>query len=233
MPTIQVNGIGIYYETRGEGEPLTLLMGLGTDISEWEGIIGWLARKYKVIAMDNRGAGRSDKPDEPYSIEMMANDTAGLLRALAVERTNLLGISMGGRIALSLTLAHPELVGKLVLASTSASGRSLRGRWWFRVMGLLSSSPLFRSKYPQPRYAFLRQREASVSFDVSNRLREIRAPTLILHGKRDRTMPYPFAEATQAGIASSTLVPFEGSHLFMLFRERQRFLDIVAEFLDR
>ena len=221
----------MYYEIRGEGEPLTLLLGLGTDISEWESSISWLAQRYKVIAFDNRGAGRRDKPNDPYSIEMMANNAAGRLRALDIGRTNLLGFSMGGRLALALALLHPELVEKLILVSTSASGRSLRGRPWFRVLGLRSNSPLFRSKYPQPRYAFLRQRVASVSRDAGNRLRQIHAPTPILHGTRDRTLPYPFAEETHAGMANATPIPFEGGHIFMLFRERQHFLDAVAEFM--
>jgi 3-oxoadipate enol-lactonase len=79
MPYIKVNDIQMYYEIHGDGEPLVLIVGLGTDISEWHGIIHWLAQKYKVLAFDNRGAGRTDKPDTQYSIEMMAHDTAGRL----------------------------------------------------------------------------------------------------------------------------------------------------------
>ena len=79
MPYIKVNDIQMYYEIHGDGDPLVLIVGLGTDISEWDGIIRWLAQKYKVLAFDNRGAGRTDKPDTQYSIEMMANDTAGRL----------------------------------------------------------------------------------------------------------------------------------------------------------
>ena len=69
----------IYCEMHGDGEPLVVILGLGTDVSEWDGIIRWLTEKYKVLALDNRGAGRTDKPDIPYSIEMMADDTAGLM----------------------------------------------------------------------------------------------------------------------------------------------------------
>jgi hypothetical protein len=79
MPYVKVNDISLYYELQdegdggAEGEPLVLIMGLGTDISEWDGVIRWLAKKYRLLAFDNRGAGRSDKPDIPYSIEMMAD----------------------------------------------------------------------------------------------------------------------------------------------------------------
>ena len=86
MPYIKVNDIQMYYEIHGDGEPLVLIVGLGTDISEWDGIIHWLAQKYQVLAFDNRGAGRTDKPDTHYSIEMMANDTAGLMQTLGIPR---------------------------------------------------------------------------------------------------------------------------------------------------
>jgi 3-oxoadipate enol-lactonase len=65
MPYVRVNDIQMYYELQGDGEPLTLIVGLGTDISEWDVIIRWLANKYQVLAFDNRGAGRTDKPDIP------------------------------------------------------------------------------------------------------------------------------------------------------------------------
>ena len=82
MPYVKVNDIQMYYEMHGDGESLVVILGLGTDVSEWDGIIRWLANKYQVLAFDNRGAGRTDKPDIPYSIEMMAEDTAGLMQAL-------------------------------------------------------------------------------------------------------------------------------------------------------
>jgi pimeloyl-ACP methyl ester carboxylesterase len=230
MPAVQVNDIQMYYEVHGEGEPLALIMGLGTDISEWETIIRPLAQHCQVIALDNRGAGRTDKPDRPYMIELMADDTAGLLKALDVERAALLGISMGGRIALALALAHPELVSRLVLVSTSAK-KAARRPWWFGPLSLLSSGPLFRSRYPQPRYAFRRQLQATSTFDCTARLHDIHCPTLILHGTGDKITPYVRAEEMHAGIAGSELLPFGGSHLFLLFRERQRFLDAVTAFL--
>ena len=72
MPYLKVNDIQMYYEIPADGEPLVLIVGLGTDISEWDGIIRWLAEKYQVLAFDNRGVGRTDKPDIAYSIETMA-----------------------------------------------------------------------------------------------------------------------------------------------------------------
>lgn len=229
MPMVLVNGIQMYYELRGEGEPLVLILGLANDISEVEVIIHWLAQRYRVLAFDNRGAGRTDKPDIPYSIEMMADDTAGLMDALGIDRANVLGISMGGRIALALTLSHPERVGKLVLVSTSA--RVLPRTVRFRVLGLLSSAPILRGKYPQPRYAFIQQREASSTFNCTGRLREIQVPTVIMHGRNDKTVPYMLAEELHNGIRDSRMVWFGGGHIFFLMRERQRFLGAVADFL--
>ncbi len=218
----------MYYEIHGDGEPLVLIVGLGTDISEWEGIIHWLAQKYKVLAFDNRGAGRTDKPDTQYSIEMMANDTVGLMQTLGIQQAHILGISMGGRIALALALQHPKSVKKLVLVSTSA--RSIKN-WRRHFFGMLSSVPIFRSKYPQPHYAFMRQRQASFVYNCTDQLHELHIPTVIMHGKKDKIVPYKLAEEMHTGIKGSKMLAFAGGHIFFFMKERQRFLDAIAEFV--
>jgi len=218
----------MYYELHGDGEPLVLIVGLGTDIAEWEGIIGWLAKTHQVLAFDNRGAGRTDKPDTPYSIEMMAHDTAGLMQMLGMEQAHLLGISMGGRIALALALQRPESVKKLVLVSTSA--RSIKN-WRRYFFGLLTNMPIFRSKYPQPHYAFTRQRQASFVYNCTGKLPELHIPTVILHGKKDKTVPYQLAEEMHTGIQGSKMLTFAGGHIFFFMKERQQFLDAIAEFV--
>ncbi len=118
MPTVRANGIMIYYEMHGAGEPLLLIGGLGADITLLRLLIASLSPRHQVIAFDNRGAGRSDKPDLPYTIAMLASDTADLLEALGVRGADVAGISMGGKIALELALSYPHLVGRLVLIST-------------------------------------------------------------------------------------------------------------------
>src|SRR5208337_2487529 len=123
MPTVKVNDINMYYEVSGEGEPLVLIAGLGTDLTVYERVIGCLSKKFRVLAFDNRGVGRTDKPDIPYSIEMMADDTAALMNAAGFRKAHVLGISMGGRVAMGLALQHPEMVRSLVLASTFARKR--------------------------------------------------------------------------------------------------------------
>ncbi|HEX6484708.1 MAG TPA: alpha/beta hydrolase [Ktedonobacteraceae bacterium] len=228
MPYVKVNDIDIYYEIHGDGESLVLIVGLGTDISEWDGIIRWLAKKYKVLAFDNRGAGRTDKPDTPYSIEMMADETARLMQTLDIEQAHILGVSMGGRIALALSLQHATSVKKLILVSTSA--RSIKN-WRSYFFGILSGAPIFRSKYPQPHYAFMRQRQASFVYNCADKLHELHIPTVIMHGKKDKIVPYTLAEEMHAGIKGSKMLTFAGGHLFLFLRERQQFLDAITEFL--
>src|SRR5579872_5777224 len=104
MPTVSVDGLRMYYELSGAGAPLVLIGGLGLDISECGQLIDALSTHYRVLAFDNRGAGRTDKPDEPYSVAQMAGDTAGLMQALGIERAHVAGMSLGGRIALDLAL---------------------------------------------------------------------------------------------------------------------------------
>lgn len=128
MPFIEVNKdriynkIKIYYEVHGDGNPLLLIEGLGYATWMWYRQLEDFARQYRVIIFDNRGVGKSDKPDIPYSIEMMAGDAAGLLQALGIEKAHVLGVSMGGLIAQALTLNHPHLAHSLVLTCTTHGG---------------------------------------------------------------------------------------------------------------
>lgn len=233
MPIVRVRDLAMYHELHGEGDPLLLICGLGNDGTMFAPLIGPLAAHHRVIAFDNRGAGRTDQPDSPYSIEMMADDAAGLMTALGIEQAHVVGISMGGKIALALALRHPERVHSLVLVCTSAERReSLRLPWPWRLLGALQWLPPLRGRYPQPRYAHRHQRRASAAFDALARLGEIHVPTLILHGRKDRVAPFAQAERIQAGIAGSRLLAFRGGHLFFLLRERQPVLEAIQAFLS-
>jgi pimeloyl-ACP methyl ester carboxylesterase len=235
MPTADVNGIRIHYEVHGEGRPLLLILGLSSDLSEMgKPLIQMLGARSQVIGFDNRGAGRSDKPDAPYSIELMASDALGVMDAAGVTRAGVLGISLGGRIALELALGHPERVERLILVSTSARVvPGWRRRWRRHYYPFLSGLPVLRGKYPQPRYAFVRQMEASTGYDARPRLHQLGMPTLLLHGRNDRTAPLALAEELQRGIPGSRLQTFKGGHLFFLIRERRRFADVVAEYIGQ
>lgn len=118
MPKVKSNGIQINYEETGSGDPLILVMGLGADHSKWEDHVKAYSRHFTCILIDNRGAGQSDKPSGPYTTEMMAGDTAGVMNALGIPRARVAGISMGSGIAQHLALAYPEKVQSMVLVSS-------------------------------------------------------------------------------------------------------------------
>jgi pimeloyl-ACP methyl ester carboxylesterase len=229
VPTADVNGITMYHEVHGDGPPLVLILGLATDVSELGGLIGGLAEHYRVLAFDNRGVGRTDKPDSPYSVEMMAEDTIGLMRATGFERAHVVGISLGGRIAMELTLRCPDMVARLALVSTAA--RVVRTTRRRLAMGVLARWAPNRGAHPQPRYAFEHQLTASGGWDGTDRLGDIRVPTVILHGRHDRIAPYQRAEELHAGIPGSTLITFRSGHSFLMMGEQRRFLDELTGFL--
>src|SRR5205809_7891619 len=120
MPKVTVNGIRMFYEETGGGEPLILIMGFGGDHLAWAFQVRALAEHYRVVTFDNRGAGQSDAPEPPYTIRTMADDTAGLIAALGIERAHVVGVSMGGMIAQELALAYPGRVRSLHLGCTTA-----------------------------------------------------------------------------------------------------------------
>jgi pimeloyl-ACP methyl ester carboxylesterase len=122
MPSFNVNNCDIYYEVHGQGDPLVIIMGLRRNLEWWYRQIPALSKNFRVIAFDNRGAGRSDKPVMEYSIRLFADDTAGLMEALDVPSAHILGISMGGYIAQELALNHPARIKTLVLGCTGCGG---------------------------------------------------------------------------------------------------------------
>ena len=122
MPKIQTKTIMIEYDIYGVGEPLLLIAGLGYDRWMWHKMIPSLATRFQVIAFDNRGVGGSDKPYGPYTAYLLADDTAALLAALRIEKTAVIGHSMGGFVAQALALNYPHLISKLILSATNFGG---------------------------------------------------------------------------------------------------------------
>lgn len=118
----QVNDIEIVYQITGQGHPLLLIAGVGYGKWFWHRVVPGLAEYFQVITFDNRGAGQTDKPDGPYTVPMMAADTAGLLDALGIRGAYVMGHSLGGFIAQELAVSRPNLVGKLILAATTYGG---------------------------------------------------------------------------------------------------------------
>lgn len=124
MPFIQINDISMYYEIHGEdGSPLMLIQGFGASKIDWfPPYVEKMAAKHRVVIFDNRGVGQTDKPTNPYAMPQFAADTVGLLDALAIEKTHVFGVSMGGMIAQHVALEYPERVLGLVLGCTAAGG---------------------------------------------------------------------------------------------------------------
>jgi 3-oxoadipate enol-lactonase len=122
MPHLKSNGVTLYYEEHGSGEPLVLIMGFTVSSIGWYWNIPAFAQEFRTIAFDNRGVGQSDKPDEPYSMAMFADDTAGLLDGLGIDQAHIFGISMGGMIAQEFTLRYPQRVKTLILGCTNCGG---------------------------------------------------------------------------------------------------------------
>jgi 3-oxoadipate enol-lactonase len=231
MPLTLVNDIELYYESHGSGDPLLLIGGLGLSVSEMQPLIEALAAGHRVIAADNRGAGRSAKPAGPYTIEQMAGDLAALAAHLSLSRAHVLGISMGGRIAMTLALERPGLVDRLVLVSTGP--RAARRRWRVRLGMAISRLPGLRGEDPQPRHALMAQFRASSQFDCTGRLGEITRPALIVHGRADRIAPAALAREMHARIPGSRCVFLDGGHLIALMpRHRDQVVTTVLEFLS-
>ena len=124
MPTVKVGDVSIYYEVHGEGEPLLLIMGYGHNSGHWFSQIPGLSHEYGVIAFDNRGTGRSVKPDIPYTVQMLAEDMSGLLEALGIDAAHIYGVSMGGMIAQEFALRYPDKMIGLILGCTTCGGRN-------------------------------------------------------------------------------------------------------------
>ena len=136
MPfTTASDGARLHYEVIGRpsGEPILMIQGLGTDKSGWNLQRLAFASRYRTIALDNRGSGRSDKPEGPYSLRQMADDAVRVLDAAGIETAHVIGASMGGAIAQLVAVLYPERVRSLVLACTACRNhpwrRELLGGW--------------------------------------------------------------------------------------------------------
>ena len=124
MPETRIGDVTLHYDVYGAHDPLLMIMGLGASSAAWDPeLVQDLAQSFKVITFDNRGTGRSDKPDQPYSIEMFADDAAGLLDLLKIRRAHIFGVSMGGMISQEFTLRHPSRTATLTLGCTTAGGK--------------------------------------------------------------------------------------------------------------
>jgi pimeloyl-ACP methyl ester carboxylesterase len=231
VPHADVDGLSMFYETRGSGPPVLVIPGLGLEAADLARLVEPIARRCAVTVIDNRGCGRTASPPGPYSIPQMADDAAGLCARLGVGPTAVLGISMGGKVALDLAIRRPELVTRLVLVSTQFRARrgptplTIRLARAGRVIGI------GRGRTPQSVAAFDAQSRASAAYDCADRLSSVRAPTLVLHGQRDRLAPVAQAREMASLIPDARLVTHRGGHTFFLASSRDAVATEAAEFV--
>jgi len=127
MNFAEVNGIKICYEMHGDGYPVILVEGYGAKKEGWIAQTPSLSEHFKVITFDNRGSGKSDRPNFPYTMDMFADDIKGLMDYLDLKKAHIIGKSLGGMIVQIFTLKYPEYVNKLVLLNTSTGYPSDQG----------------------------------------------------------------------------------------------------------
>lgn len=260
MPEVKVGGITMYYEVHGEGEPLVFINGAGASI-EWSyGLIPTYSRDYRLVLFDNRGAGRSDRPEMTYTTEMMSDDVAGLLDAIGIDSAHIRGASMGGMIAQHFALRYPKRVRSLILQSTHCGGphstmpqlpdlapsQTLTPEEPTMDMLRLCLTPEFIYKNPsvfQQLTAFMvehpflhhdtpKHLQALASHDAYERLPEIRVPTLIIAGDADGIIPVENSRVLASRIPGAELAILKNAG-HMLVEAAEEADGIVFDFLRR
>jgi pimeloyl-ACP methyl ester carboxylesterase len=214
---VTANDLEIYVEQVGRGPDVLLIGGLGDTVESWQFQLDGLADRYRLTAFDNRGAGRTPMPETPVTVEAMADDAAGVLRALDVPAAHVAGFSGGSKIAQELALRHPELVRSLVLQSTWPAPDPYLYKWGQFVRWLGEVAPSERAflegffldiytprahndgtvdqiidevlafPHKQATEDLQRSLDAFLDHDNSDRLPQIAAPTLVLAGGLDTT----------------------------------------------
>lgn len=115
MPKIKINNINLYYETYGQGTPLVFISGFSADHTIWKSIIAEYQKNYQIILLDNRGVGQSDHPEDPFTVETMADDVVELCRALSLKHCHFVGSSMGGAIVQTIAYKYPNFVRSAII----------------------------------------------------------------------------------------------------------------------
>ena len=258
------DGARLHYEVWGPrtGEPVLLIQGLGTDKHGWDLQRFPLALRYRVIALDNRGAGRSDKPFGKYTLEQMADDAVAVLDAAGADSAHIVGASMGGGIAQLIAVRHPERVRSLVLACTACSNHPWRrelfeewasiaaergmgalaqkaGRWVIGPRSFRRIAPLFGWLGPlamtRPSHAFVSQVRAILAVDesIAERLGDIAVPTMVIVGNQDILTPRGDSEELAERIPGAELVVISGAAHGLMIEHWTTFNRLLLDFLSR
>ncbi len=258
------DGIRLHYEAFGRrnGPPVLMVQGLGTDKHGWDLQRIALAPRYRTIALDNRGAGRSDKPFGTYSLEQMADDAIAVLDHAGVESAHVIGASMGGAISQVIALKYPDRVRSLTLACTACRHhpwrRELLSDWASmateRGMGAMAGEAArwvigprsFRRVWPmlgwfgplalgRPAHAFVAQVRAILATDdsLADELHNLTMATLILVGNQDILTPRGDSEELAERIPGAELVVISGAAHGLMIEHASTFNRLLLDFLGR
>lgn len=238
MPYCVINQIKFFYEIHGNGEPLVFIHGLGASTKDWEAQIAFFEKKYQVISFDLRGHGKTDKPNEGYSVVQFANDAVTLIKALLPEqKVNIIGHSLGGMVSFQLALDAPSIVKTLTIINSAPAVILPRMRdhlfFYMRVANIklfgmhALANNLAKLLFPKPSQQPLR--EAFISrwssndpdaylnalrmfrgWNVMHRLGEIKCPTLIITADHDYS-PVTFKEFYTKLLPNAQLVVIKDS----------------------
>lgn len=259
MPTLRLPDIDLHYESTGEGPPLLLIHGLGSSTRDWEHQVPHFARQFRVLCVDMRGHGRSQKPPGPYSMAQFAADTAALLRGLNVGPAHVVGISMGGMIAFQLAVDAPALVRSLTIVNSAPelvprglkmrlqiAQRRLILRWIsMRRLGEVLSGRLLpgpalaaerktfveRWSENDPR-AYRDAFNALIGWSVAERIADITCPTLVVAADQDYT-PVAAKERYVQTMRRAELVVIPDARHAVTAERPQAFNAALAAFLQR
>ena len=199
MPHADVNGVRLFYELSGEGQPVVQIHGSGFGRGNFATLTPLLSQGFQVIDYDMRGFGDSDAPVQEYSMELWADDLAGLLDALEIERAHIHGTSMGGMVAIPFAAKYPDRTNGLVLSCSLAAydeAARMNKRVWHAIARAYGKGDEFLD--------LLIFQLFSRPFIESERIGEARE--LVAKLISSQTSPEVFAEIT-AAIESADLVP--------------------------
>jgi pimeloyl-ACP methyl ester carboxylesterase len=259
MPRLRINGIDLYFEVMGQGQPVLFIHGLGSSSRDWEPQTACFARRYQVVTFDLRGHGQSEKPPGPYSMPLFASDAAELLKALGLAPAHVVGISLGGMIALQLAADSPALVRSLVIANAGPEYvvRTLKERWqvasrllMVRLLGMrrlgevlgkrlfpkpgqIALRQLFAKRWAEndPR-AYLASMHAIIGWSVTDRLAGIGVPTLVVAADQDYT-PVAVKAACVARMPRAELIVIQDSRHATPVEHPTPFNEATMAFLSR
>ncbi len=262
MAIARVGNTNIEYHVEGEGPPLLMIIGAGGNAGSWgESFLELLRPHFQTIRFSHGGTGASDSPSGEVTMRTMADDAAGLLRQLGIERAHVLGLSMGGYVALELALNYREIIIGLVLggADCGVVHSVPQTAETIARIGQLAALPeeqrmrqfcllLVTPRFGEEAKAFMeeitetilstsmetlgRQTMAIQSFDCYDRLPEIKAQTLIIHGEEDIIVPPKNAAILQDRITGSTAHIMPGVGHVFLWEEPKKSADAIVKFLS-